>query len=205
MGIYGYTRVSTDKQTNDNQKLLILDYAQKHFDEKLKEVFEVVISSSKDKKLRLIDDVIEKLQVGDVLLVYSLDRLGRSTIDTLQILESIKDKGIKLIIIKDNLIIDKANTNSMNEMLLTMLSAFAQLERSYISERTKLGLDRARASGKVLGRKKGQQVKSIYDEHRDKIVELLKLGLSIRKIQTYLNIGTAQSLTKYVNSRKLKD
>ena len=205
MGLYGYTRVSTDKQTNDNQKLLILDYAQKHFDEKLKEIFEVVISSSKDKKLRLIDDVIEKLVEGDVLLVYALDRLGRSTIDTLQILESIKDKGIKLIIIKDNLIIDKANTNSINEMMLTMLSAFAQLERSYISERTKLGLDRARASGKTLGRKKGQQVKSIYDEHREKIVELLKLGLSIRKIQTYLNIGTAQSLTKYVNSRKLKD
>jgi DNA invertase Pin-like site-specific DNA recombinase len=202
--IYGYTRVSTDKQTTDNQKLVILEYAQKHFDEKLKHIFEVVISSSKDKKLRLIDDVIEQLQAGDTLLVYALDRLGRSTIDTLQILETIKDKGIKLIIIKDNLIIDKTDTNPMNEMLLTMLSAFAQLERSYISERTKLGLQRARESGKTLGRKKGQIVKSIYDEHRDKIVELLALGLSIRKVQTYLGIGSAQSLTKYVNSRGLK-
>lgn len=202
--IYGYTRVSTDKQTTDNQKLVILEYAQKHFDEKLKHIFEVVISSSKDKKLRLIDDVIEQLQAGDTLLVYALDRLGRSTIDTLQILETIKDKGIKLIIIKDNLIIDKTDTNPMNEMLLTMLSAFAQLERSYISERTKLGLQRARESGKTLGRKKGQIVKSIYDEHKEKIEELLSLGLSIRKIQTYLGIGTAQSLTKYINSRGLK-
>jgi DNA invertase Pin-like site-specific DNA recombinase len=76
-------------------------------------------------------------------------------------------------------------------MMLTMLSAFAQLERSFISERTKAGLAARKAQGIKLGRKKGQQVKSIYDEHREKIEELFTLGLSLKKIVQYINVGSA--------------
>jgi DNA invertase Pin-like site-specific DNA recombinase len=125
------------------------------------------------------------------IIVYSLDRIGRSTLDTLQIIEDIKNKGIKLILIKDNLTIDPYNSNPYNEMMLTMLSAFAQLERSFISERTKAGLAARKAQGIKLGRKKGQQVKSIYDEHREKIEELFTLGLSLKKIVQYINVGSA--------------
>lgn len=201
--VIGYCRVSIEKkQTTENQKLLILDYCH---NQKLTvdEIVEVAVSSRKDKKFRLIDETIAKLQDGDTLLVYSLDRIGRSTIETLSIIEEIKNKGIKLILIKDNIIIDRNNSNPINEMMLTMLSGFAQLERSYISERTKLGLARVRANGTKLGRRPGVQVKSIYDIHKDKIVELKTLGVTNKRIHDYINIGTVQSLGKYIISRKI--
>jgi len=138
------------------------------------------------------------------LLVYALDRLGRSTLETLQIIEDIKEKGIKLIFIKDNIIIDPMNNNPINEMMLTMLSGFAQLERSFISERTKAGLKARKDKGLVLGRKKGTQGKSIFDEHRDKIEELYSLGLSLNKIVAYIGTGTAPSLHKYIRTRKIE-
>ena len=201
--IIGYCRVSIEKkQTTENQKLLILDYCH---NQKLTvdEIVEVSVSSRKDKKFRLIDETIAKLGDGDTLLVYALDRIGRSTIETLSIIEEIKNKGIKLVLIKDNIIIDKNNSNPMNEMMLTMLSGFAQLERSYISERTKLGLARVRANGTQLGRRKGQQVKSIFDEHKEKIVELKELGVTNKRIHDYIEVGTVQSLGKYILSRKI--
>jgi len=201
--IIGYCRVSIEKkQTTENQKLLILDYCH---NQKLSvdEIVEVSVSSRKDKKSRLIDETIAKLQNGDTLLVYALDRIGRSTIETLSIIEEIKNKGIKLVLIKDNIIIDKNNSNPMNEMMLTMLSGFAQLERSYISERTKLGLARVRANGTQLGRRKGQQVKSIFDPFKGKISELKSLGVTNKRIHDYIEVGTVQSLGKYIISRKI--
>lgn len=201
--VFGYTRVSTDKQEIDNQKHIILEYAHNN-NLQLDEIIETIVTSRKDRENRLIDETLNKLSNGDILLVYSLDRIGRSTLDTLQIIEDIKNRGIKLILIKDSLTIDPCNSNPYNEMMLTMLSAFAQLERSFISERTKAGLAARKAQGVKLGRKKGQQVKSIYDEHREKIEELYTLGLSLKKIVNYINVGSAPSLHKYIKTRGIK-
>jgi len=203
MKILSFTRVSTDKQTTDNQKHIILEYAHNN-NLKINKIIETTVTTRKKREDREIDTVIQELNDKDILLVYSLDRIGRSTLETLQIIEDIKNKGIKLIIIKENLVIDKHNTSAMNEMMLTMLSGFAQLERSFISERTKAGLQRVKENGTKLGRQKGQQVKSIFDEHKDKIVELVKLGVTNKRIHEYINIGTVQSLGKYINTRKLK-
>ncbi len=200
--IIGYTRVSTDIQTNENQRLLILDYAHKN-SLTVDNIVEVTTSSKKKRKDRQIDSTLDSLSSGDVLLVYALDRIGRSTIETLQILEDIKNKGIKLIIIKENIVIDKENDNPLNTMMLTMLSAVAELERSFISERTKLGLARVKANGTILGRKKGVLGKSMFDEHLEKIKELHSLGLSNPKIINYLGIGTSVSLHRYIKTRKI--
>lgn len=203
MKILGFTRVSTDKQTTENQRLLILDYVHNN-NMKIDRIIETIVSSKKSRELREIDNVIDELNDKDILIVYSLDRIGRSTLETLQIIDDIKNKGIKLIIIKENIIIDKYNTNSMNEMMLTMLSGFAQLERSFISERTKLGLKRVKESGVKLGRQKGQQVKSIFDSELEKIKELVKLGVTNKRIYEYINVGTVQSLGQYIKSRNLR-
>ncbi len=200
--IAGYARVSTDKQSTDTQRHMILDYAHKN---KLNVDFitEIIVSSRKDKKYREIDETIFKLKEGDTLIVYSLDRIGRSTIETLTLIQEIKQRGIKLVFIRDNIIIDPLNTNPMNEMMLTLLAGFAQMERTFISERVKAGLKRVKENGTKLGRKKGQQVKSIYDEHKDKIIELKSLGVTNKRIQQYINIGTQQSLGKYIRTRKI--
>jgi DNA invertase Pin-like site-specific DNA recombinase len=203
MKTIAFTRVSTDKQTTDNQKLVILEYAQNNRIT-LDEIIETTVSSKKNREEREIDTLIERMNDRDHLIVYSLDRLGRSTLETLQIIEDIKNKGIILTFIKENIIIDKHNTNPMNEMMLTLLSGFAQLERSFISERTKLGLEARKAQGIKLGRQKGQQVTSIFDDHKSRIKELVFLGVTHKKIHENINIGTVQSLGKYIKSREIK-
>ena len=135
---------------------------------------------------------------GDVLIVTKLDRLGRSTIEVLQIIEDIKSKGIILHIIKDRLIIDGSVSNSVNDMLLTLLSGFAQMERDFISERTKSALAQRKSQGIKLGRKKGAIVKSIYDEHLYTIKELLDKKVTISNISKIIGIGTRQSLNNFV-------
>ena len=200
--ILGFCRVSTGTQLNDNQKQEILTYS---FNNNLiiDDIIETVISTRKTTKERGIDELLERLSANDQLIVTKLDRLGRSTIEVLQIIEDIKAKGVKLHIIKDNLIIDPTDTNPITQMFLTLLAGFANMERSFISERTKSALQARKANGQKLGRQKGQQVKSKYDEHKEKIEELCTLGLPVSKIVNYIGTGTRQSLTNYINTREL--
>ena len=199
---YGYARVSTITQSLKNQRHEIFEYAHRN-NMLIDYIFEVEISSTKNKKQRLIDCVLNKLNQGDVLIVTKLDRLGRSTIEVLQIIEEIKNKGIILHIIKDGLVIDGNISNSINDMMLTLLSGFAQMERDFISERTKSALAQRKAHGIKLGRKKGAIVKSKYDEHLDRIKVLLSKNVSVSSISKIISIGTRQSLSNYILSRNL--
>lgn len=201
--IIGYARVSTGVQTTENQRKEILDYAYRN-NFKIDEIVEIEISSVKDKKIRLVDETIAKLNADDILIVTKLDRLGRSTIEVLQIIEDFKSKGIKLHIIKDGILVDSANSNPINQMMLTLLSGFAQMERSFISERTKSALEARKAQGVKLGRPSGAVVKSKFDAHKEKIIELLGYEVPIAKIVKHINVGTRQSLTEYINKHGLK-
>ena len=107
----------------------------------------------------------------------------------LQIIEDIKSKGIILHIIKDGLIIDCNISNPINDMLLTLLSGFSQMEKNFISERTKSALTQRRAQGIKLGRKKGAIVKSIYDEHLVKIKEFVDKNVTISNISKIIGIS----------------
>jgi len=201
--IYGYARVSTGVQTTDNQRKEILDYA--HTKKLIiDKIIEVEASSQKSKKDRLINKTLDQLENGDILVVTKLDRIGRSTIEVLQIIEDIKIKGIQLHIIKDGIIVDGKDTSPVNQMMLTLLTGFAQMERSFISERTKSALAQRKASGVKLGRQKGAIVKSKYDEFKNTIIELLKKDVGIASISKIIGVGTRQSLTNYISSRKLR-
>ncbi|AYJ79224.1 hypothetical protein AN286_03355 [Aliarcobacter cryaerophilus ATCC 43158] len=200
--VYVYTRVSTSTQSTKTQRSEILEYAHKN-NFLLSEIVEIDITSSKNKKDRLIDKTIHELKKNDILIVTKLDRLGRSTIEVLRIIEEIKTKGIVLHIIQDGLIVDGSISNPINDMMLTLLSCFAQMEKNFISERTKSALALRKAQGIKLGRKKGAIVKSIYDKHLDKIKELLKKKVSISSISKIIEVGTRQSLNNYIKSKKL--
>ena len=93
--------------------------------------------------------------------------------------------------------------NALSKLLLSIYGYFAETEREIISERTKQGLAVARAKGKKLGRQKGQQVTSKYDEFKDKIEELYILGLSVQRIVDYIGIGTQASLSTYIKTRNI--
>jgi len=171
----------------------------------LDKIIEVEMSSSKNKKERQIEDTLNQLSKGDVLIVTKLDRLGRSTIEVLQIIEDIKNKGIILHVVRDGLIVDGNVSSAVNDMMLTLLTGFAQMERNFISERTKSALAQRKAQGVKLGRKKGTIVKSKYDEKLDTIKELLNKNVSISSISKIIGIGTRQSLNNFIISRKLKE
>ncbi|WP_268246183.1 recombinase family protein [Candidatus Sulfurimonas marisnigri] len=194
-------RVSTDKQTLDNQKHKILEYAYNN-DIKVEKFIEIEVSSRKEQKVRLIEELFEQLEEGDTLIVTELSRLGRNMLEILNLIERFNEANIKVVFVNQPEL--STADNALSKLLYSIYGYFAETEREIISERTKAGIAVARASGKLIGRQKGQLVKSQYDTHRDKIEELYALGLGVQKIVNHIGIGTQPSLRKYIKSRKIK-
>lgn len=201
---YGYIRVSTEKQTVQNQKHEILDYSNRHNLGKV-DFIEIEMSSRKSTKDRKIDDLLVLLQSGDTLIVSELSRLARSLSGLFSIVNQLIEKNVVLIAIKQNMTLDKTNINDMqNKVMLTMFSLMSELERDFISARTKEALKARKEKGITLGKPKGTIQSSMYDGDVEKISELVKLGVPINKIsKTHLGYGTAKSLGEYVKRLKL--
>jgi DNA invertase Pin-like site-specific DNA recombinase len=143
-----YTRVSTDDQTNENQILPLKAYCERMgYDY---EIFSEVESSRKTRPIQwdLYNRLLKK--EFDGLIIYKFDRWARSTQELVEHMNKLVDKGILIFSYTDNIDI----STSMGKAMLTIISAFAQLERDIIRERTLAGLKRARAQGKTLGRPK---------------------------------------------------
>ena len=196
-----YIRVSTDKQNLENQKHKILDYAYTN-NIKINDFVEIEISSTKDDKSRLIDNLFETLKSGDTLICTELSRLGRNMLQILSLVERFNQANIKLIFVNQPELSTNTN-NALSSLLISIYGYFAQTEREIISSRTIQGLEAAKSQGRIGGRKKGQIVKSKFDAYREKIEELYQLGLSANKIVSYIGIGTQQSLSNYIKSRKI--
>jgi len=197
-----YIRTSTDKQDLNNQKLEVLEFARKK-DLKVDEFVEITISSRKTTKQRRIDDLMQKLVGSDTLIVTELSRLGRSTAEVISLINELIGRNIRVIAIKQNLDILKQDMNS--KIIITLFSLFAELEKDLISLRTKEALSAKKAQGIKLGKPKGTIQKSKFDKDIDRIKELLKLGLSVRKIAKLLGYNNHISLNTYVNKRKIRE
>ena len=204
--IFGYIRVSTTDQNLDGQKNLISRYC---IDHKLMvdEWIELEISSRKTVEQRRITELINKLNPNDIVIASELSRLGRSIKETLNIIETIiEKKQSRLILIKQNLDLNPNDRNNItNKVLITVFSMLAELERDFISERTKEGLKARAEKGIKLGKPKGVIQKSMYDKDSDKILELYKLGVPINKIiDTHLKYGKYISLKNYIEKQLIK-
>jgi DNA invertase Pin-like site-specific DNA recombinase len=199
--IIAYIRTSTDRQELNNQKLAILEYAQKN-DLKINEFVEIQISSRKTPKQRRIEDVVSKLISSDTLIVTELSRLGRSTTEVIDLINKLIDSNIRIIVLKQGLDLNKQDMSS--KIIITMFALFAELERDLISSRTKDALALKKSQGQILGKPLGTIQKSKFDIDAEKIIELLKLGLSIRKIAKFFNYKNHASLTTYIKKRNLK-
>ena len=173
MKIYGYLRVSTIDQDTEKNKAAILSFANaKGFLGQVKFVEEKV-SGLKSWKQRKLNDLVQSMSEGDILIVPELSRLGRSLVEVLEVLNELKDKGVKVFSVKENFQLNGDDIQS--KVMRTMLGLFAEIERDLISARTKEGLAAAKASGKRLGRPKGPG-KSKLDKFKPEIVALLKNG-----------------------------
>jgi DNA invertase Pin-like site-specific DNA recombinase len=155
----------------EKNKADILHFANNHDFGKVNWICETV-SGTKSWKNRKLFEVIMSLGKGDRLITSELSRLGRSTLQVLEILKEAKDKGIDVYSIKEGLAL---NGTIQSKIMATLLALFSELERDFISERTKEALRAKKASGIKLGRPCGPG-KSRLDPNRVEIIALLRNG-----------------------------
>lgn len=202
--VLAYIRTSTDKQDLDNQRLQILSYADGHQLE-ISDFIAISISSQQTSTERRLDELFYRLDAGDTLLVTELSRLGRSTGHVISLIDELIQQDIRVIVIKQQLVLDRSQNDLQSLTMVTLLSLFAQMERMMISQRTKEALATKKAQGILLGKPKGTIQESIYDKDQQRIKELLALGVSIRHISLHhLKYGSTSSLHYYVTTRQLK-
>lgn len=142
-----YCRVSKTDQNPENQKLELEHYAKAmNYDY---EIFEEKESTRKTRpiKNKIFQESLQKK--WDLILVWKLDRWARSMQELINDLYLLKQNNVQFRTLKENLILDNSPTNNL---MINILSSFAQFERDIIRERTMAGLERARAEGKKLGR-----------------------------------------------------
>ena len=142
--LIGYTRVSTRDQHTAGHK----DSIEKSY--RISKWFEDESTSGTTEALKRpgFAALHQYVREGDTVIVPAIDRLGRDTIDVLTTVEAVKAKGATIISQREGFDLSTA----MGKMMLTMLAAVAELERDNIRERQRVGLERAKAEGKVLGR-----------------------------------------------------
>ncbi|MCG7638818.1 MULTISPECIES: recombinase family protein [unclassified Alteromonas] len=137
----GYARISTEDQSQ-NAQLDALNEA--GCNRVYQESF-----SGKSRNRPQLERMIDSLREGDIVVVQRLDRLGRSLKDLIELLDTFKQRGVQFISLNENI----DTTTAIGELAFHMIGSIAQFERRLISERTKAGLDAARARGKKGGRK----------------------------------------------------
>lgn len=182
-----YLRVSTADQNNAKFQAAILKFAN---DKKFGHVkfVEEVVSGKVHWRKRKIGALVDEMGKGERLLVPELSRLGRSTLEVLDILKTARDKGIAVYDAKGNL---ELNGDSMqSKVMATMFALFAELERDFISQRTKEALKARKAAGVKLGRPRGPG-KSRLDPHKEEIIALLKTGVPKTKVAGKYGVKTS--------------
>lgn len=181
----GYARVSTVDQSLDLQ----LDCLEKAGCEK---IYQEKISGMKDDRPQL-KELLQFARQGDVLVVYKLDRLGRSTKKLIEMSEELQDRGIELVSVRDSI----DTTTAVGKAMFKMLAVLAEMERDLISERTRAGLESARARGRSGGRPKkdNKQVEKalkLYDTEQYTVREIEEMT-SVSKATLYREIRKRKS------------
>jgi len=193
----GYLRVSTQDQDLEKNKADILALAN---DKALGHVewVEEKVSGTQDWRKRKLGEVLESLGTGDTIIVSELSRLGRSTLQILEIMKLAKEKGISVYAVKGGW---SLNGSMESKIVLTMLAMVSELERDLISERTKEALRARKAAGVKLGRPKGPG-RSKLDPYKEEIIALLKNG-STQKFIAKRYITTPPNLSNWLKINKI--
>lgn len=182
----GYARVSTDKQNIDLQFNALKEYGcEKIFHDE-------GISGSKRQRPGL-DDMLNYVRDGDVVVCFRMDRISRSTRDMLDIAELLKDKGVGFVSIHDNI----DTTTAHGQFFFTITAAFSQLERDLIRSRVKDGVMNAKSKGIKLGRPKANE------EVIEKAIRLKKAGFTTTEIREQTGVAKS-TLYKYLNKRQIE-
>lgn len=179
-----YARISTSDQTVENQKLRLIDYANSRGVEY--DFYEEIESTRKTRPVK--QELLKKLRNGlySSVIIYKLDRWARSSTELILDTKELIDKGIVFISLSDNLDFSTA----AGKLQFQILSAFAEFERSLISERTREGIRRAKLQGKSPGRPKGSK-----DRKKRR-----KSGYIMREANKRKQIDEANGINKSIDS-----
>jgi DNA invertase Pin-like site-specific DNA recombinase len=157
--IYGYIRVSTDKQNTENQRFEITRFCG-HQNLKIDSWMEETISGTVEINHRRLGRLLKKIQKDDLLICTEISRLGRTLFMIMDALNLCHKKGVQVWTVKDNF---RLGTDLTSKILAFALGISAEIERELISQRTREALARKKAEGAKLGRPIGSK------NHRRKV------------------------------------
>jgi len=175
---YGYIRVSTDKQTVENQRFEIQQFCAKN-GIIIEKWIEEIVSGTKIPEKRRLGVLLADIKQDDLIICSELSRLGRSLFMIMSILSRCLSVGAKIWTIKDGY---RLGDDIQSKVLAFAFGLSAEIERNLISQRTKEALARCKANGIKLGRQLGQTVRKKLTGHEDEIRQMLAQGLSKAEI-----------------------
>jgi len=170
--VYGYIRVSTDKQTVENQRFEIQRFC-KTEKVKIGKWIEEKISGTKEPEKRRLGALLKTVDKGDLIICSELSRLGRSFFMIMSILSDCMKQGVRIWTIKDGY---RLGDDIQSKVLAFAFGLSAEIERNLISQRTKEALARCKAEGKILGRKQGRAKNVRLSGHEKEIRKMLREG-----------------------------
>ena len=191
--IYGYIRVSTDKQTVENQRFEINQFCAKN-SMRVDRWIEETISGAKDVDKRKLGALLRKMTKDDILLCAELSRLGRSLMMIMSILNLCMKKEAQVWTIKDNY---RLGNDINSKVLAFALGLSAEIERDLVSQRTKEALARRRLEGVTLGRPKGRrqdQLKKLRGRE-DEILGMKNQKVSVAGMSRLLGVHRSTLVT----------
>lgn len=201
--IYGYIRVSSDKQTVENQRFEIMNFCERQ-KLKINDWIEETISGTKNYDKRQLGKLLKKVDKNDIIICSELSRLGRNLFMIMEILNICMNKECRVWTIKDNY---RLGDDIQSKVLAFAFGLSAEIERNLISQRTKEALARRKAEGKILGRPKGRRnnpEKYKLSGKETLIIELLKIGTSQRKIAKLCKVDR-NTLARFIRLKNLAE
>ncbi|MDO5524280.1 MAG: master DNA invertase Mpi family serine-type recombinase [Bacteroidia bacterium] len=194
---YGYIRVSTDKQTVENQRFEINRFCEKQ-EIIIDRWIEETISGNKDVEKRKLGRLLNRLKKDDVLICAELSRLGRNLLMIMSILNHCMKNDIQVWTIKDNY---RLGSDINSKVLAFAFGLSAEIERNLISQRTKEALARKKAEGVILGRPKGRKSSKVKLSGKElEIQKLLDKKVSKSAISRILGVHRL-TVSKFIEEK----
>ena len=198
--IYSYLRISSDKQTSENQRFEVNEFCRKN-GIKVEKWIKETISGTREPDERKLGDLLYNLQKGDILICSELSRLGRNLLMIMSILNMCMTKGVQVWTIKDNYRLG----NDINSKILAFAFGLtAEIERNLISQRTKEAMARIKTQGNHVGRPHGSKSSELKLTGKDKqIRKMLIQKISKTKIAEKLGVCRT-TLRRFLRSQGVR-
>jgi len=194
---YGYIRVSTDRQTVENQRFEIKRFCSEN-DMVIDHWIEETISGTKSPEKRLLGSLLLEVKKDDLIIISELSRLGRNCFMIMSILNQLMNIGVRVWTIKDNY---RLGDDIQSKVLAFAFGLSAEIERNLFSQRIKEALARKKSEGYILGRPRGSKSHHVKLSGCEKqIQELLNKQISVSAISRILDVDRL-TVVRFIRDR----